>query len=169
MNISCLPTICLTKMTLFWPSQQSAVNMTFTLKKETEVQGGENNGLTSYLARDWTRTQTQICLCLKTRVCVCVCVCVCTHACALLCPTLCNPMVCSPPSSSVYGIFQARILEWVAIFFSRASSWPRDWNYVSCISCIGRWILCQQCHLGSPYETWYSSNSLYRSKNLDFS
>ena len=41
---------------------------------------------------------------------------------AQLCPTLCNPMVCTPPGSSVYGIFQARILEWVSIHFSRGSS-----------------------------------------------
>ena len=47
----------------------------------------------------------------------------------------------SPPGSSVQGIFQARILEWVDIFFSRGSSWPRDWTHVSCISCIGRQIL----------------------------
>ena len=42
------------------------------------------------------------------------------------CPTLCDPMDCSPPGSSVHGIFQARILEWVAISFSRGSSPPRD-------------------------------------------
>ena len=42
------------------------------------------------------------------------------------CPTLCNPMNCSSPSSSVQGILQARILEWVAILFSRGSFWPRD-------------------------------------------
>ena len=53
-----------------------------------------------------------------------------------LCPTLCNPMDCSLPGSSVHGIFQARILEWVAISFSRRSSWPRDWTQVSHI--IGR-------------------------------
>ena len=47
---------------------------------------------------------------------------------AQLCPALCNPMNCSLPGSSVHGIFQARILHWVAIFFSRGSSWPRDWN-----------------------------------------
>ena len=39
-----------------------------------------------------------------------------------LCPTLCNPMDCSPSGSSIHGIFQARVLEWVAIFFSRESS-----------------------------------------------
>ena len=51
-----------------------------------------------------------------------------------LCPTLCNPMNCSPSSSSLQGILQARILEWVVISFSRASSWPRDWNQVSFIA-----------------------------------
>ena len=52
------------------------------------------------------------------------------------CPILCDPMDCSLPVSSFRGIFQARILEWVAISFSRRSSWPRDWTRVSCI--IGR-------------------------------
>ena len=47
-------------------------------------------------------------------------------------------MDCSPPSSSVHGISQARIQEWVASFFSRGSSQPRDWTH---ISCIGRQIL----------------------------
>ena len=44
----------------------------------------------------------------------------------------------SPLSSSVHGIFQARILEWVAISFTRGSSWPRDWSHVSCI--VGRFF-----------------------------
>ena len=47
-------------------------------------------------------------------------------------PTLCNPRDCSPPSSSVHGIFQARILEWVTISYSRGSSQPRDQSRVSC-------------------------------------
>ena len=50
---------------------------------------------------------------------------------AQLCPTLCDPMDCSPPSSPVHGIFQARILEWVAISFSRESSQPRDGTSIS--------------------------------------
>ena len=49
------------------------------------------------------------------------------------CPTLCNPVDCSPPGSSVYGISQARILEWVAMPFSRGFSWPRDQTRVSCL------------------------------------
>ena len=48
---------------------------------------------------------------------------------------------CSPPGSSVCGISQARILEWVAISYSRRSSPPRDQTHISCISCIDRWIL----------------------------
>ena len=51
------------------------------------------------------------------------------------CPTPCDPMD-RLPGSSVHGILQARILEWVAIPFSRGSSWPRDWT---CISCLLHW------------------------------
>ena len=53
------------------------------------------------------------------------------------CLTLCDPMNCSPPGSSVHGISQARILESVAISSSRQSSWPRN---QTCVSCIGRQI-----------------------------
>ena len=55
-------------------------------------------------------------------------------------PTLCNLMDCSPPCSSVHGILQARILEWVAISFSRESSGPRDWTHFPFVSFIGRRI-----------------------------
>ena len=48
------------------------------------------------------------------------------------CPTLCNPMHCSPPGSSVHETFQARILQWVAMSFSRGSSQHKDWTQVSC-------------------------------------
>ena len=48
----------------------------------------------------------------------------------------CDLVACSLPDSSVLGISQARILEWVAISFSRRSSWPRDRTHVSCVSCI---------------------------------
>ena len=50
------------------------------------------------------------------------------------CPTLCNPVDCSLPDSSLRGILQARILEWVAISFSRGSSQPRDRTQVSHIA-----------------------------------
>ena len=48
---------------------------------------------------------------------------------------LCNPVDCSPPGSSVHGILQAKILEWVAISFSRGSFWPRDWTHNYCKYC----------------------------------
>ena len=51
---------------------------------------------------------------------------------AQLCPTLCDSTDCSPPGSSVHGILQARILEWVAMPFCRGSSQPRDQTQVSC-------------------------------------
>ena len=56
--------------------------------------------------------------------------CVCVHAHAQLCSTLCDPMDCSPLGSSVHGIFQARILEWVAICYSRGSFQPRDQTHI---------------------------------------
>ena len=57
------------------------------------------------------------------------------------CPTLCDPTDCSLPGSSICGIFQARIMEWVAISFSRGSSRPRDWTWVSSIAdrCFTVW------------------------------
>ena len=57
------------------------------------------------------------------------------------CLTLCHPMDCSPPGSSVHGILQARTLEWVAMPSSKGSSPPRDRTCVSSVSCIGRWAL----------------------------
>ena len=50
------------------------------------------------------------------------------------CPTLCDPMDCSLSGSSIQGIFQARVLEWIAISFSRGSSQPRNRTRVSCIA-----------------------------------
>ena len=68
----------------------------------------------------------------KNQVKLCVC------ACAQLLSRvwLCVPLDCGLPGSSVIGIYQARILERVAIFSSRGSSWPRDWTHNSCVCCI---------------------------------
>ena len=57
------------------------------------------------------------------------------------CLTLYESMNCSLPGSSVHGILQARVLEWFAMPSSRGSSWPRDWTWVSCVSCIGWGVL----------------------------
>ena len=69
---------------------------------------------------------------------VCVCVLV-----TQLCPTLCDPMDCSPLGTSVHGILQTRILEWVYVPFSRGSSWPRDQTRIS--------------HIGSRFFTVWAS------------
>ena len=60
--------------------------------------------------------------------------------------TLCKPLDCSPPGSSVDGILQARILEWVTMP-SSGSSGPRDQTHISHVSCFGSWVLYQ-------YTTW---------------
>ena len=78
---------------------------------------------------------------------------VCVPADAQSCPTLCDPMDYSPPGSSVYGIFQARMLEWVAISYSRGSSQPKDRTYVSCIASsafAGRFFITEL--LGNPFS-----------------
>ena len=66
-----------------------------------------------------------------------------------LCLTLCNPMDCGPPVSSVHEILQARILEWVAISFSRQSSQARDQTWVSCIAgrLLTEWAI-REAHFG---------------------
>ena len=78
---------------------------------------------------------------LESYLCVCVLV-------AQWCPTLCDPMDCGPPGSSVHGILQARILQWVAIAFSRETSLHRAPTLVSC-----RQIIYHLSHQGNPSYT----------------
>ena len=85
-------------------------------------------------------------------------ICVCISSCSVLFETHCDPMNCSPPGSFVHGIFQARIVGWVAITYSKRSSQPRDQTHVSCTSCNGRWIL--YC-----CTTWESPILIYHSEN----
>ena len=74
------------------------------------------------------------------------------HAeCAQSCPILCSPMDCNPPGSSVHGLFQARILYWVAVSFSEGSSRPRDWTLVSY---TGRQVLYH-------WATWEAARGLW--------
>ena len=68
------------------------------------------------------------------------------------CLTLCNPMDFSLLGSPVHGILQARIPEWVAISFYRGTFRPKDQTHVSYVSCIGRWVLYHEHHLGSLSE-----------------
>ena len=75
------------------------------------------------------------------------------HSSHHLCLTLCHPMDCSPPGSSVHGILQARILEWVALPSSRGSSWPRDRTHISYISCIaGGFFNCWAIEESHPFD-----------------
>ena len=67
------------------------------------------------------------------------------------CLTLHDHMNCSLSGSSVHGILQARILEWVAMLSSRVFSQPRDPTRISYVSCIGRRALYHESHLGSPF------------------
>ena len=75
----------------------------------------------------------------------------CVHA--QSCLTLCDLMDCSPPGSSVHGVFQARMLEWVAISFFRGSSQPRDQTCISCVSCIGKQILYHWATWEAPFTS----------------
>ena len=103
--------------------------MTFHVPEYTSIQGILN--LTLYeqvqntealgdfgvkLQKLWGSRGNAYMLSAPIRVCVC----------AQSCPTLCNPIDCSLPGPSVHGLFQARILEWVVISYSRGSSPPRD-------------------------------------------
>ena len=72
-----------------------------------------------------------------------------------LCPTLCHPK-----DYRVHGILQARILEWVAFPFSRGSSWPRSWTWVSCIADIffTKWAI-REAYIGFNFT--YCASSFY--------
>ena len=77
------------------------------------------------------------------------------------CVQLRIPKDCSPPGSSVYGIFQSRILAWLAISYSKGSSQPRDPTCVFCVfcvSCIGRQILYNWATWEDPQWTWLHVN-----------
>ena len=78
------------------------------------------------ITAEWMQKLIQEVICISFPLCVrCV---------STSCLTLCDPMGCSPPGSSVQGISQARILEWVAISYSRGSSRPRDQTHFFCVS-----------------------------------
>ena len=87
------------------------------------------------------------------------------------CPTLCNPMDCSLPGSSIHGIFQARVLEWVAISFSRRSSRPRDRTQVSCIAgrCFTVWATREALHVQKQQakEAFHSGGRMAAMQEMD--
>ena len=83
-------------------------------------------------------------------------------ACVLIVSDSLHPMDCSPPGLAVHGIFQARILDWVAISYSRGSSPSKDWTRVSCTPCVSRQILYHCTTWETPYWIWRLANSLMR-------
>ena len=91
---------------------------------------------------------------------------------AQLCLTPCNFTDSSPPGSSVYGILQVRILQWVAILFSRGSSQPRDWTWVSWIAggFFTIWATREALTVTWPFTKWLSllqaSRQLFAGKTL---
>ena len=116
-----------------------------------------------YRFRESTADQNTLWICVCVHVCVRVYVCECVCVYAQSCPTLCDPMDSSSSGTSVHGILQARTLEWAAISFSRGSSWPRDWTCISCVSCIGRWILYHLCTTlwgCLPLKGWFLLHSI---------
>ena len=84
------------------------------------------------------------------------------------CPTLCDPMGCSLPGSSIYGIFQDRVLEWVVIGFSSGSSWARDRTWVSNIAgrCFTIWAIREAIFPSNKYFTCLITLCLCRNSFL---
>ena len=76
------------------------------------------------------------------------------------CLTLWDPIDCCPPDSSVQGILQARLQEWVSKSSSRRSSWSRNRTHLSCVSCIGMQILYQ-------WATWEAPSYIIKEKIKD--
>ena len=79
----------------------------------------------------------------------------CVSSVAQLCLTLWEPMDCSLPGSSVHGISQAKILEWVAIACSRVSSWPKDRTHVSSVSCTVKWFFTTSTPWEASIDVYY--------------
>ena len=74
---------------------------------------------------------------------------------------LCDSMDCSPPASSVFGILQGTVLEWVVMPSSRGSSWSWDRTHISYISCTGRWVIYHEFHL---YRGWQRPHEVLSTK-----
>ena len=82
--------------------------------------------------------------------------CVCMFSCVWLCAT---PWIAALEGPFVHGISQAKILEWIAISFSRGSSWPREWTYISWVSCTGGQVLYH-------WATWWGKPFNYHTDTI---
>ena len=83
--------------------------------------------------------------------------CVCMLSCYCGIQHFATQLDCSPQGSSVHGIFQARLLEQVATSYSRGASQPREWTRISCVSYIGRWLLCCWASWEVKQHQWRSN------------
>ena len=89
-------------------------------------------------------------------------VCICeSESVSQSCLTFCDPVDCSAPDSSVHGILQARILEWVATLFSRRSPWPRDRMKFSCIAGSFTVWATREAHMNSHTHKWNKLLRIY--------
>ena len=118
----------------WWHWKNNRGNITFlwfiqkkSVKGNKERRGQGTDGVSSKQIARWRHKFSHISL----NYCCCCSV-------AKSCSALCSPMGYRMPGPSVHGVFQARTLEWIAISFSRGSSWTKDWTHVSC---VGRQIL----------------------------
>ena len=107
------------------------ISMLFFIKKQEEQYAASHSYLTGKSVK-WSNTLKNSLTILNMTMCAKL---------RQSCSILCDPMDCVSPGASVHGIVQARILEWIAISSFRGSFRPWDRTHVSCISCIGRWIL----------------------------
>ena len=93
--------------------------------------------------------------------------CVCVES-LQVCLTLCDPMNCSLPGSSVHGILQSRILDWVAMPTSRGSSQPRDQTHISCVSCFADGVFTVNTTREALKSGIYSYRFIHTSLSLSF-
>ena len=132
----------------FWKSQNYGVS--------------KKNSACQRLARRWGwKSGTQRIFRAVKLLCVCVCVCVCAQS----RPNPCDPCGLNPTGSLVHGISQARILEQIGISYTRGSSWSRDLTWVSCISCIGRWILYHWATWDTGFYTFVQTHRMFNIMN----
>ena len=83
------------------------------------------------------------------------------------CLTLCETVDHSPPGSSVHGVLQARMLEWVGMTSSRGSSWPRDGTRISCDSCTADRFFTAEPHTGEALDFFILCQSLSYVSRVD--
>ena len=144
-----------------WETQVQSLGQEDPLEKEMVIHSSvltwripwtEEPGRLQFMGRQRVDTTERL-----TRTCIFYCINM--WPCEVADSLLCDPMDCNLPVSAVYGILQARVPDWVAISFSRGSSWPRDQTWVSHIA---KQTLYHLSHQGSPFTALILLNSSLR-------